>query len=222
MQNNTLNLLEQHHVDGENFKQLMIATAPNRFNDQFWATWNQWIAPVLGEPAAIADFGCGPGSLLNSLRDHYPTAKLIGVECASWMMEDSEQRRYELIEHDLQDPNLPIADNSLDAITNIVCIHELSQPITLLQSIHRCLKPGGRCLITDWVRAPLELYMTHEAKDDIFNTNHKDLSNLFTHFMEHNRYSNEDVAWLLLQLNFNILDNVSLKDGRFGQWIVEK
>jgi arsenite methyltransferase len=222
MQNNTLNLLEQHHVDGENFKQLMIATAPNRFNDEFWATWNQWIAPVLSEPAVIADFGCGPGSLLNSLRDRYPTAKLIGVECASWMMEDSELRRYELIEHDLQEPNLAIADNSLDAITNIVCIHELSQPITLLQSIHRCLKPGGRCLITDWVRAPLELYMAYEAKDDIFNINHNDLSNLFTHFMEHNRYSNEDVAWLLLQLNFKILDNVTLKNGRFGQWIVEK
>ena len=219
----TLTLLAQHHRDGPEFMQLMKETAPNRFGDAFWATWEQWIVPVLSEQPQIADFGCGPGMLLALLREHYPEAHLIGVECAPWMLEGLERQLYEVIEHDLHDPNLPIADHSLDAITNIVCIHEMSQPIRLLQSIHRCLKPGGRCLITDWVRVPLERYIAKEMTEDIFDrhTHHEKLSDIFTHFMEHNRYSHDDVIWMLQQVGFVIRENLPLQEGHFGQWVVE-
>ncbi|EDN66991.1 methyltransferase ubiE [Beggiatoa sp. PS] len=220
----TLTLLAQHHRDGPEFMQLMKETAPNRFGDAFWATWEQWIVPVLSEQPQIADFGCGPGMLLALLRERYPVAHLIGVECAPWMLEGLVERQlYEVIEHDLHDPNLPIADNSLDAITNIVCIHEMSQPIRLLQSIHRCLKPGGRCLITDWVRVPLEHYIAKEVTEDIFDchTHHERLNDIFTHFTEHNRYSHDDVIWMLQQVGFVIRENLPLKEGHFGQWVVE-
>ena len=219
----TLTALAEHHGDGDNFRQLMKDTAAKRFDEGFWKTWESWIAPVLGEPAQIADFGSGPAILLQNLRDRYPDAHLIGVECAPWMLE-VENSHYELIEHDLHEANMPIADNSLDAITAIFVLHELKQPIEFLKSIHRCLKSGGRSLIVDWVRAPLELYLANQISDDIFTTanSHAELSNLFTHFTEHNRYSREDVAWMLQQIGFKVLENVPLQQGRFGRWIVEK
>jgi len=218
----TLTTLAQHHVDGEKFMQLMKDTAANRFDDAFWAVWADWISPVLSEPPQIADFGSGPGMLLQKLSDRYPQAHLMAVECAPWML--AELSRYKVIEHDLHEPNLPIADNSLDAITAIFLIHELTQPIQLLQSIHRCLKPGGRCLIVDWVRVPLDGYIASEAREDIFDSNTSDetLSKIFTHFMEHNRYSRDDVAWMLQRMGFSVLENVPLQEGRFGRWIVEK
>jgi len=220
----TLTALAEHHGDGENFRQLMKDTAAKRFDEAFWENWAYWIAPVLSEPAQIADFGSGPAILLQNLRDRYPEAHLIGVEYAPWMLAPVENSHYELIEHDLQEANIAITDNSLDAITAIFVIHEMTQPIQFLKSIHRCLKPGGRGLIVDWVRAPLETYLANEASEDIFyNANsHERLSNLFTHFMEHNRYSRDDVAWMLQQIGFRVLENVPLQEGRFGRWVVEK
>jgi ubiquinone/menaquinone biosynthesis C-methylase UbiE len=218
----TLTTLAEHHGDGEIFRQLMKDTAAKRFDEGFWENWENWIAPVLSQPAQIADFGSGPAILLQNLRDRYPEAHLIGVECAPWMLE-VENSHYELIEHDLHQANIPITDNSLDAITAIFVIHELTQPIQFLKSIHRCLKPGGRGLIVDWVRAPLETYLIHQNYADIFSANnHDELSNLFTHFMEHNRYSRDDVAWMLQQIGFKVLENVPLQEGCFGRWVVEK
>ncbi len=216
----TLTALAQHHVDGKHFMQKMKETAPNRFNDAFWAAWGDWIAPVLSDSPQIADFGSGPGLLLQALRERYSKAHLIGVECAPWMLAESHD--YEMLEHDLHDANLPIADNSLDAITAIFVLHEMTHPIRLLQSMHRCLKPGGRGMIVDWVRTPLEDYVASEASEDIFESSHETLSNLFTHFMEHNRYSRDDVVWMLQRIGFSILENVPLQDRRFVRWVVEK
>jgi ubiquinone/menaquinone biosynthesis C-methylase UbiE len=220
----TLTTLSQHHGDGQKFMQRMKDRAAKHFDDAFWAAWANWIAPVLSEPPQIADFGSGPGMLLQKLHDRYPQAHLIGVECAPWMLAELDSSRFKVIEHDLHEPNLPIADNSLDAIAAIFVIHEMTQPIRLLQSIHRCLKPGGRCIIVDWVRAPLDGYIAVQATEDIFdsNTRHETLCNIFTHFMEHNRYSRDDVTWLLQRMSFSVLENVPLQEGRFGRWVVEK
>jgi ubiquinone/menaquinone biosynthesis C-methylase UbiE len=219
----TLTALAEHHGDGEKFRQLMKDTAAKRFDEDFWVNWEDWIAPVLSQPAQLADFGSGPAILLQHLRERYPEAHLIGVECAPWMLE-IENSHYELIRHDLHEENIPIADNSLDAITAIFVIHELTQPIQFLKSIHRCLKLGGRGLIVDWVRVPLETYLVNQASEDIFvnANNHNILSNLFTHFMEHNRYSRDDIVWMLEQIGFRVLENVPLQNGRFGRWVVEK
>jgi arsenite methyltransferase len=221
----TLTLLAQHHGDSQKFMQMMKDSAADRFDDTFFSTvWADWIAPVLSELPRIADFGCGPGTLLHFLRDRYPQAQLIGVEYAPWMLEELDSHRYEVIKHDLHELHLPIADNSLDAITSIFGLHEMVQPIRLLQSVQRCLKPGGRCLIIDWVRKPLDDYIASQASEDIFdnNTRPEILSDIFTHFMEHNRYSRDDVVWMLQRIGFTILENVPLRKGRFERWVVEK
>ncbi|MCK5720574.1 MAG: class I SAM-dependent methyltransferase [Thiomargarita sp.] len=221
----TKELLAEHHNNGEDFIRLMRETADNRFNDAFWITWEQWITPILGDSPKIADFGSGPGILLDLLDKHYPQAELTGVEYATYMLDTLDQKHYQIIEHDLHLPNLSILNNSLDVVTTIFCLHELTQPITLLRSVYRCLKPGGRCFIIDWVRNPLSRYIAEEVRDkDVFEPELKQdvLNNVFNHFIEHNRYTREDVTWLLEKLGFKILEDIPLKEGKFGQWIVEK
>jgi SAM-dependent methyltransferase len=220
----TLALLKQHHGDGAQFVQKTKETAKRRFDDNFWKAWRSFIVPVLSDPAQIADLGCGPGNLLQDLRRSYPQARLIGVEYAPYMLAELDNQAFEVINHDLHEPNLSIASDSLDAITNVFCIHEMNQPICLLQTIYRCLKPGGRCLIMDWVREPLKNYISSQTGYQIFDfqTPHHILTDIFNHFVEHNRYTVNDITWLLQGIGFTLLEQIPLPQGSFAQWIVEK
>jgi len=219
-----LTQLAQHHRDSQKFVQKMKDTAIERFSSDFWNTWDIYMLPVLTETPKIADFACGTGFLLNALRERYPQSHLIGVEYAPYMLAELDSSCYEVIEHDLNKANLPITDNSLDIITNIFCIHELVQPVRLLQSIYRCLKPGGRCLVIDWEREAIENYIASQTTQDIFGDNISDeaLGNIFTHFMEHNRYTPTDILWLFKKTGFATVESSSFQKSYFRQWIIEK
>jgi len=215
----TVAMLEKHH-GGAAFTQVMRETAAGRFDSGFWATWQQWIAPILSQPPVMADFGCGPAMLLHLLREKYPNAKLFGVEFAPYMIEAIDKNLCELVVHDLHQSQIAIADHSLDVATSIHVLHELQQPLNNLREIRRCLKPGGRAIIMDWIRAPLVDYLANQQPD--INTLQDDkLANVFTHFMEHNRYTQQDMTWLLKQVGFQVLHEETLPGGRFGRWVVE-
>lgn len=221
----TLKMLEMHHGEGQTFVQLMKDHAPKRFDAAFWQIWTTWLTPVLQHPPTIADFGCGPGTLLACLRERYPHARLLGVECAPYMLAALDATLCEIVAHDLHQPNLPIADNCLDVVVSSHVLHEMTQPIYALRSMYRCLKPGGRGLLIDWVRGPLEEYLTRKFPDiDIFSpeTDEVMLDNIFTHFIEHNRYHPADLSWLLTKMGFKIMNHYVLQAGYLGLWIIEK
>jgi len=96
----------------------------------------------------------------------------------------------------------------------------LNQPLSNLREIRRCLKPGGRAIVMDWIRAPLADYLAAQ-QHDINSLNDNKLADVFTHFMEHNRYTQEDMTWLLEQMGFQVLYEETLQGGRFGRWVVE-
>lgn len=217
--NSTIAMLEKHH-GGASFSETMRTTAAGRFDAGFWATWEQWIAPNLSEIPVIADFGCGPGMLLNLLRQRYATAQLFGIECAPYMIDAIDKTVCEVIEHDLHHPHLALTAHSLDAAISVHVLHELNQPLNNLQAIHRCLKPHGRAIIMDWIRAPLKDYLAMQ-QCDISQADHAKWVDVFTHFMEHNRYTSDDMTWLLGQSGFQVLHYEPLQQGRFGRWVVE-
>jgi len=217
--NATIAMLEKHH-GGAAFTQVMRDTALGRFDQGFWATWRQWIEPILSQPPVIADFGCGPAMLLHLLREKYPDAKLFGVEFAPYMIEAIDKNLCELVVHDLHQSQVAIADHSLDAVISVHVLHELNQPLSNLREIRRCLKPGGRAIVMDWIRAPLADYLAAQ-QHDINSLNDNKLADVFTHFMEHNRYTQEDMTWLLEQMGFQVLYEETLQGGRFGRWVVE-
>ncbi len=221
----TQDMLAKHHRDGAAFAQMMKDTFDGRFNDDFWAMWARDIEPALSDEPVILDLGTGPGMLLRALAARYPRLRAIGVECADYMLAAADElpAGCEIITADLHDPHLPLDDGSVDAAVASVVLHEMHQPVRALQEVARCLKPGGRLYVLDWVRAPLKQYL-EEAELDVFapDTPLDALEDLFIHFIEHNRFSADDLVFLLENTGFRALQTTMLKDGRQARLIAEK
>lgn len=221
----TQEMLARHHREGAQFAQLMKDTFAGRFNDDFWQDWDQWIEPCLGATPTILDLGTGPGLFLHEMVRRYPGAHAIGVECMPYMIAAAGvlPEGCEIFESDLHQPHLPLAEGSVDAALAAVVIHELNQPLRALQEIHRCLKPGGRLCLLDWVRVPLQQYLTGEDVN-VFDTTltTSQIEDTFIHFVEHNRFSREDLIFLLERCGFKIIASKSIRDGQFARIVAEK
>ncbi|MEN8169745.1 MAG: class I SAM-dependent methyltransferase [Pseudomonadota bacterium] len=220
-------MLAKHHRDGERFAEMMKQTFADRFNDLFWAEWDRWITPVYSDAPVVVDLGTGPGLFLNALAERAPGIRAIGVECAPYMLQAVGElpAGCEIISEDLHDPKLPLADNSIDAVNASVVLHEMSQPLRTLREVYRCLKPGGRFYIHDWVRAPLEVYIRAQTEEmRVFDdaTPVDELEDLFIHFIEHNRFSREDLIYMLNMSGFAVLHSEISKEGRFAHIVAEK
>lgn len=223
----TRDMLAKHHRDGERFVQLMRETFADRFNGAFWDAWGQWVEPVLSDPPVVLDLGAGPGLFLKALARRYPGIRAVGVECAPYMLEAQEPLPpgCEVIPQDLHDPHLPLETGSVDAALASVVLHEMRQPVRLLLEAARCLKPGGRLYLLDWVRAPLEAYIRHEGDEGRAfgrDTPVDELEDLFVHFYEHNRFSREDLVYLLNKTGFAVLDTGILREGRYARVVGER
>ena len=221
----TQDMLAKHHRDGAAFAQMMKDTFDGRFNEDFWAMWEQNIEPALSDVPVVLDLGTGPGLLLKAVVERYPQARAIGVECADYMLDaaDDLPEGCEIIAADLHDPHLPLEGGSVDAAVASVVLHEMHQPVRALQEVARCLKPGGRLYVLDWVRAPLAQYL-EDTELDVFaaDTPVEALEDLFIHFIEHNRFSADDLVFLLENSGFRVLETAALKDGRQARIIAEK
>lgn len=218
-------MLAKHHRDGEAFVELMKETHAGRFNDAFWAVWAERVEPVLPDSPVVLDLGTGPALFLKEVAQRHPQIKAIGVECAEYMLNASKDLpgNCEIITADLHDPQLPLADNSVDAVVASVVLHEMHQPIRTLQEMQRCLKPGGIFYVMDWVRAPLSQYL-EDTDLAVFDraTDVGELEDLFIHFIEHNRFSIDDLAFMLENTGFRILEKTPLKNGRMARLVAEK
>ena len=220
-------MLAKHHRDGERFAEMMKQSFADRFNDEFWAEWARWIEPVYSKRPVVLDLGAGPGMFVQALAKRTPGIRAIGVECAPYMLDArvALPEGAEFLCEDLHAPRLPLEDGSVDAAMASVVLHEMNQPLRTLQEMQRCLKPGGRLYILDWVRAPLETYIraqTEEARVFDRDTPVEELEDLFVHFIEHNRFSREDLIYMLNMCGFSVLHSRIMKEGRYAQIVAEK
>lgn len=223
----TQDMLARHHRDGERFANLMKETFADRFDELFWFHWDRWMQPVYSDKPVVLDLGAGPGLFLKALAERTPGIRAIGVECAPYMIEAVEglPEGCEMLCEDLHEATLPLADGSVDAVMASVVLHEMNQPVRTLLEMKRCLKTGGRIYIADWVRAPLEVYIraqTEEARVFDRATPIDEVEDLFIHFIEHNRFSREDLIYLLNKTGFAVLHSEIAKEGRYARLVAEK
>jgi SAM-dependent methyltransferase len=219
--------LARHHRDGAHFARLMKEGFDNRFNDEFWALWRAWMEPAYSAQPVVVDLGAGPGMFVKALAQRHPGIHAFGIECAPYMLDAAEAlpAGSHMVAEDLHDPKLPFADGAVDAAMASVVLHEMDQPVRLLLEMHRCLKPGGRLLVLDWVRAPLEVYIRQQTQEArVFDpaTPVDELDDLFVHFMEHNRFSREDLIYMLNKTGFAVLDTQVTREGRYAQIVAER
>ncbi len=224
---NTRDMLAKHHRDGAWFANLMIETYPNRFNDEFWRVWQELMMPAFSDSPVVLDLGSGPAMFIKDLIKRYPGTQAIGVECAPYMLDVMGKLPdgASVMDADLQDPTLDLADSSIDGAIASVVLHEMNQPIRTFKEIHRCLKPAGRFYILDWVRSPLSQYIAAESDEaKVFGDEIgiDELDDLFVHFVEHNRFSRADLAYMLEHTGYRVVDSTPLREGRFARLVAEK
>lgn len=221
----TRSMLAKHHGDGEEFAQLMQDTFAGRFNEEFWQMWQDKIMPGLPESPVVVDLGTGPATFVKTLAEKYPQIQAYGVECAPYMLGavGDLPANAHVIEADLQDPHLSFADNSVDAAITSVVVHEMHQPIRMFKEMRRVLRPAARFYIYDWVRAPLETYL-QGMDTDPFNegVSLQELEHLFVHFIEHNRFSLDDLVFMLQRTGFTVLESGLRNQGQHAWLLAEK
>lgn len=220
-------MLAKHHRDGARFAEMMKQGFAERFNENFWNEWAYWVEPVYSDTPVVVDLGAGPGMFIKAVAERTPGLRAYGVECAPYMLDAAVELppNCEMISEDLHDPHLPLADNSVDAVMASVVLHEMSQPLRTLMEMQRVLKPGGRFYILDWVRAPLEIYVRNQTEESrVFdrNTPVEELEDLLIHFIEHNRFSREDLIYMLNHTGFAVLNSSLMKEGRYARIVAEK
>ncbi|BDA80910.1 ArsR family transcriptional regulator [Leptospira kobayashii] len=98
----------------------------------------------------IVDLGCGPGGLIPYL---LPKSKMVlGIDSSPKMIELAHTAygnnpSVKLAQAQLE--SLPISDETCEAVVGSMVLHHISHPPTVLEEIHRVLKPGGVFCLVD-------------------------------------------------------------------------
>lgn len=90
--------------------------------------------------------------LMSSWRSHWPAAhpkaRMVGLGLNREEMDDNPDLD-QVIVHDVnQDPALPFAAETFDAVLITVSAQYLTRPIETFREVHRILKPGGVFIVT--------------------------------------------------------------------------
>lgn len=105
--------------------------------------WSDKIAELLTGSETILDFGCSTGHLLNNL--HGKAGKLYGHELNRKEVEFCRNEKG--LDVDSQPLEQRFQEETFDYITMIFVLEHIAQPIELLLSLKKLLKPNGKFLI---------------------------------------------------------------------------
>lgn len=203
---NTQTHLLAHHKDFHEFAKKMVESALVRFDSIYWAFVHQYVS----SPKKIIDLGCGPGSGLIFLKQHFEHANVTGVEGQPAMLEMSQailekHSEIKIIDHDLSRPFPTNYHHQYDLVTCTMVIHELPVPAVLVSEISKLLKPGGKAIIYDSIRIPLSEYTQGTFPDNL---------DLHQHFNEHCAFTVNDLIWLFSQKGLSHVESIIRHKGR--------
>ena len=110
------------------------------------------LLPVRIKPARVLDVGAGTGICSRLLSAHYPSARLMCVDCATPMLRVARARgprwfsRHSYACGDAE--SLPVADASIDLLVSSLMLPSCPSADAALAEFHRVLKPGGLLMFT--------------------------------------------------------------------------
>ncbi|MCK1795794.1 class I SAM-dependent methyltransferase [Streptomyces sp. XM4193] len=121
-----------------------VASGPDRSRRQA-----RILARALGrtEPGVILDIGCGDGSAAATAAPILRPHRLVGVDWSQDALRRAN-RHLTAVRGGLDDPGLPFASGSADAVLFSEVIEHLVDPDAALDELRRVLRPGGHLLLS--------------------------------------------------------------------------
>lgn len=113
----------------------------------------QWVAAMpdverkLSQGADVADVGCGRGRALLRLAQSFPASRYVGYDAFAPSIARATAHAREAgvadrVRYEVRDAASDLA-GPFDVITTFDVIHDSADPVGVLRSIYRALKPGG-------------------------------------------------------------------------------
>lgn len=128
----------------------------------FWRLLRKtWGNILLEDRAAVYDFGCGTGNLLQHFHEQYPNAVLYGSDISEGMLEKARNKFSDIddksAEFKIADMNerFPWDDGMFDYVISTYCFHHTKDPVKTLKEVLRVLKPGGKFYLADLCYLPM-------------------------------------------------------------------
>jgi len=156
-----------HATSAESFDQYM-RRYPELYH-RFASILRQYIRDE-NKPLHLADIGMGTGILLEELTRQFPQAYCIGIDQSSAMINQAKQhlkknQKIDIIQGTVE--ALPLASQSMDAVTCRFSMYSWNHPEKGLQEIYRILRPNGFFLLEilnreypGWKQKLVKLHMT--------------------------------------------------------------
>ncbi len=135
-----------------------------------WADRDTWMdvnvifdEAGIEEGSFVADIGCHEGYLTVHLAKRVGAKGLVfGVDVREDRLEtlednlkDEDLNNVMVIHGDYDNPKLPV--NALDVVIIMDTYHEMEEYMTILNHVHRSLKPGGRIVIVEKLKSRIKV-----------------------------------------------------------------
>ena len=100
----------------------------------------------LGAGDFLLDVGCGAGDLTAALADHYPQARVIGIDASPSQIEQARQHERPRLRYEVRRVQDLGWEKRFAAVVSIACLHWVPIPEhpLVLERIFHALVPGGR------------------------------------------------------------------------------
>ena len=103
--------------------------------------------------ATAADVGCGAGVALLTMAAAFPQSTFHGYDISKHALDRAERSRSErglenVVFHDARVDAIP-SDGSLDLITTFDCIHDMTDPAGMMETIRAAIAPDGVWFLVD-------------------------------------------------------------------------
>jgi len=112
----------------------------------------------------ILDIGCGDGKITAKIAARVPQGHVLGIDSSRDMIDFARTRfpssQNANLKFEQRDALSLDFDKEFDIVTSFACLHWIRDHLTVLRSVQRSLRPGGRLLIQCGGRGNAREFMT--------------------------------------------------------------